>query len=97
MNKLTIIGLSTALFTTMPDTVWAQNSLGKWQTLAGMTSANIARTEGWKLVGTAGHSFPDGSQTLTTFWTDGASFLRCFAYFDIGMRQTGERCEQPLE
>ena len=76
----------------------------RWAIAPGVTSANLAHTP-WVLVQSTGLSWPDGRQAVVTFWAtperaSGGAFalyIRCTAYFDRDMIQTGEKCEQPAE
>ena len=71
----------------------------EWELLPGQTSASFAKATGWLLDGTAAMSWPDGRQTLITFWRrcyDESSELcftqRCTDSFDSDMRSTGGVC-----
>jgi len=78
----------------------AQNTNNKWQFVPGLSSANLSSTP-WELISTSALSWPDGRQAIVTFWRDRANAagatIRCTAYFNPDMVQTGEKCEQPAE
>jgi hypothetical protein len=75
-----------------------------WIGLPGVSSASLAKAQGWRLAGTTAMSWPDGRQAIVTFWercyekpsdnTDGLCFTqRCIDYFDEAMSQTGSYCK----
>ena len=70
----------------------------RWEIVAGLTSAGLSSIPS-QLVGSSGLSWPDGRQALVTFWSakNHRSTVRCTAYFDKDMQQTGEKCERPVE
>jgi hypothetical protein len=72
-------------------------ALPEWRIVPNMTTANIAATKGARLEASAGLSWPDGRQTMVTFWLLGDLHLRCRTFFDAEMRQSGDICEQPQE
>lgn len=56
------------------------------------TSGGLVAT-GWKLLGTAGLSWPDGRQAVVTFWISTVKeIVRCIDYFDADMTATGGKC-----
>ena len=59
-----------------------------------VSSAALARG-GWKFLGMASLSWPDGRQAVVTMWnSELGDFARCFDYFDAEMNQTGGKCER---
>lgn len=70
----------------------------RWEIVPGLTSANLSAAPS-QLVGSSGLGWPDGRQAVVTFWSakNPHSTIRCTAYFDKDMRQTGEKCERPAE
>lgn len=69
----------------------------RWATMPDQTSANLSGTH-WQLAGTAGLSWVDGRQAIVTFWSSPGkkpSTIRCTAYFDKDMVESGEKCEEP--
>ncbi|TXN46305.1 hypothetical protein [Methylobacterium sp. WL7] len=70
----------------------------RWEIVPGLTSANLSAAPS-QLVGSSGLSWPDGRQAVVTFWSAKTrrTTIRCTAYFDKDMQQTGEKCERPAE
>jgi pectin methylesterase-like acyl-CoA thioesterase len=67
---------------------------GVWGLDPQATSAELARG-GWKYLGMATLSWPDGRQAVVTMWNSKlGDFARCFDYFDAAMHQTGGKCER---
>ena len=67
---------------------------GVWGLDPPATSAELARG-GWKYLGMAALSWPDGRQAVVTMWNSKlGDFARCFDYFDAAMHQTGGKCER---
>jgi hypothetical protein len=86
-----IIALSAILL--LVTQVHAEEALNTWQVLPGMTSAQLASSDGWELASSSGLSWPDGRQALVTFWKGPKqNYLRCVTYFDASMGSTGEGC-----
>ena len=74
----------------------AQEPKGRWEIVRGLTSASVARTAGARLMSSAGHSWADGRQAISSYWLiSGIRTIRCVTYFNSDMVQTGEKCEQP--
>lgn len=89
---LAVVGLVTGV-----TAAWST----EWQALPGMTSAALARA-GWRQIGSAGLSWPDGRQAVVSFWE--GTFpgkkpvtFRCVTYFDKDLQQTGDVCYQPTD
>ncbi len=70
----------------------------RWQIVPGLTSANLASSL-YLPQSSAGASWSDRRQATVTYWKSSNSLylIRCIAYFDKDMSQTGEKCEQPTE
>ena len=73
-------------------------SAQEWEWLPEMTSAKLAAA-GWEIKASAGMSWPDGRQSLITFWSveleDGTSFtMRCEDNFNEFLQSTGGVCKQ---
>jgi len=70
-----------------------------WEWLPGMTSAKLAAS-GWKLEGSAGLSWPDGRQSIVTFWSSviegNRMTFRCITALAADEQQTGDLCKQPV-
>jgi pectin methylesterase-like acyl-CoA thioesterase len=76
------------------ETSGADPRAGVWGLDPQATSAELARG-GWKYLGMATLSWPDGRQAVVTMWNSKlGDFARCFDYFDAAMHQTGGKCER---
>jgi hypothetical protein len=76
------------------ETSGADPRAGVWGLDPMATSAELARG-GWKYLGMATLSWPDGRQAVVTMWNSKlGDFARCFDYFDAAMHQTGGKCER---
>ena len=67
---------------------------GKWLFIPNMSSATLSLTY-WEMVGSTGHSWHDGTQTIVTFWKligDKPSHIRCHSYFNKSMLPKIEEC-----
>jgi hypothetical protein len=54
--------------------------------------------EGWELISSSGLSWPDGRQSVVTFWQPRSRIQvvwRCFSSFDKFEQHTGELCKRP--
>ncbi len=68
----------------------------EWEARPGITSAMLAPAR-WSLVSSTGHSWPDGRQTVVTFWRSPTKGVisRCIDHFNKDMTQTGGLCYRP--
>ena len=97
--RAVVVGTMMAGSSILPSTsVLAQ----EWEWLPGMTSAKLAAA-GWEIKASAGMSWPDGRQSLITFWygevDEGVQFtMRCIDDFNESLSSTGGSCQQvPVE
>lgn len=69
-----------------------------WQPMFEWNTARLAE-EGHRLIGTSGMSWPDGRQSVVTFWEveiDGIPpTVRCITSFAADQQQTGDLCKYP--
>ena len=69
-----------------------QSLAAEWQPMFGTTTADLAAA-GWEIQTSSGLSWPDGRQSIVTFWRYKTYLVRCSTAFQADELQTGELCK----
>jgi len=94
LTAVAAVAMATACSAQEPAPGPASPWSGTWGLDLEASSAALAR-DGWRFMGLATMSWPDGRQAVVTMWTSPlGDFARCFDYFDAALEQTGGKCER---
>ena len=88
-----LFGVVIAISCLVPTTTLAQNPVSEWDQISKLSKlwSKVRESRG-KLIGSTGHSWPDGRQATMLFFRVEGQFWRCPMYFDKSMSYTSGTC-----